>query len=91
MSTNIQAPSLQDRLIVVAIDFGTTYSGAAYALSHRPNHIVAITNWPSDKVNEETRSDKVPTKLRYVTDDPEWGFQVPKEAPADEVEEWFKL
>jgi len=85
--------SIQDRKIIVGIDFGTTYSGVAWAETQRPDRRVAITVWPISKTTREGESsDKVPTKLRYNgAADPEWGFSIPMNAPADEVIEWFKL
>ena len=84
--------SIKDRKIIVGIDFGTTYSGVAWAETQRPDRRVAITVWPISKTSREGESsDKVPTKLRYNGNDPEWGFSIPMTAPAEEVIEWFKL
>lgn len=84
--------SINDRKIIVGIDFGTTYSGVAWAETQRPDRRVAITVWPISKTTREGESsDKVPTKLRYNGNDPEWGFSIPVNAPTDEVIEWFKL
>ncbi|KAK4033713.1 chaperone protein DnaK [Parachaetomium inaequale] len=84
--------NIKDRKIIVGIDFGTTYSGVAWAETQRPDRRVAITVWPISKTTREGESsDKVPTKLRYNGNDPEWGFSIPMNAPAEEVIEWFKL
>jgi molecular chaperone DnaK (HSP70) len=84
--------SITERKIIVAIDFGTTYSGVAWAETHRPDRRVAITSWPiSQSVREGESSDKVPTKLRYNGNNVEWGFSIPLNAPHDQVIEWFKL
>lgn len=84
--------SLDDRKIIVGIDFGTTYSGVAWAETQRPDRRVAITVWPISKTAREGESsDKVPTKLRYNGNDVEWGFSIPVNAPEEEVIEWFKL
>ncbi|EFQ31525.1 uncharacterized protein GLRG_06814 [Colletotrichum graminicola M1.001] len=84
--------SVSERKIVVGIDFGTTYSGVAWAETQRPDRRTAITTWPiSRNVLEGESSDKVPTKLRYVGDEVQWGFSIPITAPQDEVIEWFKL
>ncbi|KAK1968964.1 actin-like ATPase domain-containing protein [Colletotrichum sublineola] len=84
--------SVSERKIVVGIDFGTTYSGVAWAETQRPDRRTAITTWPiSRNVHEGESSDKVPTKLRYVGDEVQWGFSIPITAPQDEVVEWFKL
>lgn len=53
-------------LIVIAIDFGTTYSGVAHAylvvdgVSCSPDEILVLNEWPGRS------SDKVPTRLAYV-------------------------
>lgn len=79
------SPSTPDR-IVVGVDFGTTYSGLAWASTHRPDHRETITTWPAGEP-----SDKVPTKLRYVAGETQWGFGVPLDTQSGEVIEWFKL
>lgn len=84
--------SIHDRKIIVGIDFGTTYSGVAWAETQRPDRRVAITAWPASRTSREGESsDKVPTKLRYNGDNVEWGFTIPSNAPPDEIIEWFKL
>jgi len=84
--------SIAARKIIVAIDFGTTYSGIAWAETQRPDRRVAITSWPlSRTIREGESSDKVPTKLRYNGNQIEWGFSIPVTAPQDQVIEWFKL
>ncbi len=81
-----------ERKIIVGIDFGTTYSGVAWAETQRPDRRVAITVWPISKdAPEGESSDKVPTKLRYNGDDLQWGFSIPVNAPPSELIEWFKL
>lgn len=84
--------AINDRKIIVGIDFGTTYSGVAWAETPRPDRRVAITSWPvSATIREGESSEKVPTKLRYHNDAVEWGFSIPSNAPPDSVIEWFKL
>ncbi|KAF5021424.1 hypothetical protein F66182_6518 [Fusarium sp. NRRL 66182] len=84
--------SITDRKIIVGIDFGTTYSGVAWAESRNPTRRTCITQWPVSSDNREGESsDKVPTKLRYNRDKIEWGFSIPITAPQAEVIEWFKL
>ncbi|KAG8669583.1 hypothetical protein FPOAC2_08917 [Fusarium poae] len=83
---------ITDRKIIVGIDFGTTYSGVAWAESRNPTRRTCITQWPVSTSNREGESsDKVPSKLRYNGDKIEWGFSIPITAPQDEVIEWFKL
>ncbi|KAK2778157.1 hsp70-like protein [Colletotrichum kahawae] len=84
--------AISERKIIVGIDFGTTYSGVAWAETQRADRRTAITTWPISKtVREGESSDKVPTKLRYAGDEIQWGFSIPISAPQDEVVEWFKL
>ncbi|KAK3386617.1 hypothetical protein B0H63DRAFT_520702 [Podospora didyma] len=91
--------TINERKIIVGIDFGTTYSGVAWAETQRPDRRVAITSWPiSQTAREGESSDKVPTKLRYPSSgdlytrsNVEWGFTIPITAPTDQVIEWFKL
>ena len=83
---------ISDRKIIVGIDFGTTYSGVAWAETQRPDRRTTITTWPINaSIREGESSDKVPTKLRYAGKDVQWGFSIPITAPQDEVIEWFKL
>ncbi len=93
MAVEFERLSISERKIIVGIDFGTTYSGVAWAETQRPDRRVAITSWPVSKtIREGESSDKVPTKLRYNNNKAvEWGFEIPLSAPADEVIEWFKL
>lgn len=84
--------TIADRKIIVGIDFGTTYSGVAWAETQRPDRRSAVTAWPISKtVREGESSEKVPTKIRYNGANVEWGFSIPMTAPANEVNEWFKL
>ncbi|KAI3392445.1 hypothetical protein diail_5689 [Diaporthe ilicicola] len=67
----------EDRL-VISLDFGTTYSGVAYAFhipGKKPN-VEAIVDWPG---LEGFRQPKVPTLVSYDKNDPSkfrWGGQV---------------
>ncbi|KAM0330861.1 hypothetical protein ACHAQA_003816 [Verticillium albo-atrum] len=84
--------AISERKIIVGIDFGTTYSGVAWAETQRPDRRTAITSWPvSQTIREGESSDKVPTKLRYAGGDIQWGFTIPMTAPQNEIAEWFKL
>ncbi|KAL0941392.1 hsp70-like protein [Colletotrichum truncatum] len=84
--------AISERKIIVGIDFGTTYSGVAWAETQRSDRRTTITTWPISKtVREGESSDKVPTKLRYTGDEVQWGFSIPMSAPQDEIVEWFKL
>ncbi|KAK7757503.1 hypothetical protein SLS62_000518 [Diatrype stigma] len=83
--------------LIIAIDFGTTFSGAAYVLTNRPDRVVLVTDWPNatSRTRREPiyRSRKVPTQLRFPPGggDPEWGFLIPADARGDEVLRLIKL
>lgn len=73
--------------LVIGIDFGTTYSGVAWAtkVDFENNQINLITSWP-DNGREEG---KVPTELWYDDEDePMWGYEVPVDS---DPFRWFKL
>ncbi|KAK0620644.1 putative hsp70 protein [Immersiella caudata] len=61
--------------LVIALDFGTTYSGVAYCFANQRNtEVVAITNWPGA---EGEATPKVPTLINYdVNGDFVWGASV---------------
>ncbi|KAI8067566.1 hypothetical protein BC940DRAFT_301054 [Gongronella butleri] len=46
MTAETASFNINDYPIVVGIDFGTTYSGAAYALANTENEVIDITSWP---------------------------------------------
>ncbi|PMB69396.1 Heat shock protein 12A [Beauveria bassiana] len=75
--------------IIVGIDFGTTFSGAAWAISKRPEDIQVITNWESETNGCSDRG-KCPTHLQYGEIDHEtpWGYNVPTDK---DLVRWFKL
>ncbi|KAL8386330.1 hypothetical protein RB599_007955 [Gaeumannomyces hyphopodioides] len=78
-----------DGILVIGIDFGTTFSGVAWATSDEfesdQNSANIITTWPGNGREEG----KVPTEIAYGGGgEVSWGFEVP--ADADPVR-WFKL
>ncbi|CZT47209.1 related to hsp70 protein [Rhynchosporium secalis] len=74
--------------LIVGIDFGTTFSGVAWAQTSSDRQM-AITSWPSmTDTHDETSSEKVPTELRYTPERTEWGFQIPARV---QRHQWFKL
>lgn len=79
-----------DRKILIAVDFGTTFSGVAWAQTRRPDVQTIIIQWPDSSSGglEGVSSDKVPTELRYENDSCKWGFQVDDFGPRHQ---WFKL
>ncbi|KAL4786295.1 hypothetical protein BJX76DRAFT_355201, partial [Aspergillus varians] len=81
--------SIDDRKLIVGIDFGTTFTGVAWAETRRADHISVIESWPSHTGTQEGISSvKVPTELRYTEDSVEWGFQIPALVARYQ---WFKL
>ncbi|KAJ2992964.1 hypothetical protein NUW58_g1993 [Xylaria curta] len=75
-----------DGKLIIGIDFGTTYSGVAWATVDdlEDNQINLISVWPGSRVE----SGKAPTELFYEFDKVMWGYEVPSDA--DPVL-WFKL
>ncbi|CAH0039431.1 unnamed protein product [Clonostachys solani] len=70
--------TMKDRRIIVSIDFGTTYSGVAWAETSRPDIQHVVSSWPS--TNSFKSSAKVPTELRKVATGWQWGFEIPESA-----------
>ncbi|KAL6361487.1 hypothetical protein LRP88_04956 [Fusarium phalaenopsidis] len=77
---------MSSRRIIVSIDFGTTYSGVAWADTTRPDVQHVVTSWPA--VGSSKSSPKVPTELRKVANGWQWGFQIPESAKRSK---YFKL
>ncbi|KAJ6077563.1 uncharacterized protein N7446_000499 [Penicillium canescens] len=73
--------------IVVAIDFGTTFSGIAWAHTANPEAIHIIQRWPCNIAGDlgGQTADKTPSELAYNYDNrkvlPVWGAQIPKNMP----------
>ncbi|POR37011.1 hypothetical protein TPAR_02793 [Tolypocladium paradoxum] len=69
--SGITAPSSQEKLII-ALDFGTTYSGVAYCFaSQRDPQPSAVVHWPDSEA-----APKTPTLISYETGNPssfKWG------------------
>jgi len=93
-------PSAITKNIIVGVDFGTTFSGLAWAETpHRarptdPERISTLTAWPTGDglgLGRGITSAKVPTRLRYEGSQTQWGFNIPLDAPQHEILEWFKL
>ncbi|KAJ4422617.1 hypothetical protein N0V82_002736 [Gnomoniopsis sp. IMI 355080] len=85
MASSAPNVALADDRIVIAVDFGTTFSGVAYAfnpVSGKEPDVVPILDWPG---LEGFRQPKVPTLILYDEKDPskfEWGGQVTWRTPA---------
>ncbi|KAI0139600.1 actin-like ATPase domain-containing protein [Hypoxylon sp. NC0597] len=75
-----------DDFMVVGIDFGTTYSGVAWATiaDFEKDQINLVTSWPGSGREEG----KAPTELFYEHDQVMWGYGIPADA---EPIRWFKL
>ncbi|KAF4626038.1 hypothetical protein G7Y89_g12118 [Cudoniella acicularis] len=81
--------SLDERKLIIGIDFGTTFSGVAWAETRRGDHHTVIETWPSRLGTREGMSSvKVPTELRYTPEGTQWGFQIPN---IIERHQWFKI
>ncbi|KAH6884874.1 hypothetical protein B0T10DRAFT_550765 [Thelonectria olida] len=66
----------QDKLII-ALDFGTTYSGIAYCFTNQRDCTpISVKNWPGA---DSPDAPKIPTLIRYKKDNPdefEWGAKL---------------
>ncbi|QYS98213.1 hypothetical protein H0G86_005403 [Trichoderma simmonsii] len=78
-----------DPSVIIGIDFGTTFSGVAWARSTRPEQISIITSWKTS-LNFNSDKEKVPTSISYRGKDevPAWGYAAPIGEPSLK---WFKL
>ncbi|KAH7489635.1 hypothetical protein FOMA001_g3425 [Fusarium oxysporum f. sp. matthiolae] len=77
-------------VLVLGIDFGTTYSGIAWCRAGENNEIKFTTNWKKRSFAQGDKQ-KVPSAIfyHYLNDeDPEWGATTPQD---DTVLRWFKL
>lgn len=64
------------RNIIVGIDFGTTYTAAAWADTLNPSHIEVIKNWPTAGA---VVNSQVPTEIAYEPEDRNrfsWGYNI---------------
>ncbi|WZH40232.1 Hsp70 chaperone protein [Fusarium acuminatum] len=75
--------------IVIGIDFGTTFSGVAWAYSREPDEIEIVTSWDAE-LNHSSDIEKVPTQLYFDDNgqDVKWGYSIPID---NEPLKWFKL
>ncbi|KAF5576475.1 heat shock 70 kDa 12B [Fusarium pseudocircinatum] len=81
-----QAPPV----LVLGIDFGTTYSGLAWCRVGENNEIKFTTNWKKPRFAQGDKQ-KVPSAIFYHhlnDEDPEWGATTPQD---DTTLRWFKL
>ncbi|KAJ3961879.1 hypothetical protein N0V92_001443 [Colletotrichum tropicale] len=80
-----------ENVIIIGIDFGTTFSGVSWAFSGQPNEIEVITNWEAE-LNFNSDTEKTPTTLLYsgMQGQASWGYGIPADT-AHEPLKWFKL
>ncbi|RKL33579.1 hypothetical protein BFJ72_g9803 [Fusarium proliferatum] len=77
-----------DDFIIIGIDFGTTYSGVAWAYSREPEEIELVTSWDAE-LNHCSDVEKAPTQLLYDNNKgTSWGYSIPADKDALK---WFKL
>ncbi|KAL7267654.1 hypothetical protein RUND412_009750 [Rhizina undulata] len=90
--------------LVIAVDFGTTFSGVAYTFTDAKDKYEVINQWPG---SGNSTKDKVPTEILYHDEDPvsgivrlgpngirrhQWGHGiVPRGRKNIEPLKWFKL
>ncbi|KAI9671288.1 MAG: hypothetical protein M1831_004196 [Alyxoria varia] len=53
---------MEDRRLIIAVDYGTTYTGVAYAHSTDPQNIGVVKSWPGGM---GAALDKIPSVLSY--------------------------
>ncbi|KAI1758900.1 actin-like ATPase domain-containing protein [Hypoxylon sp. FL1150] len=73
-------------ILVIGIDFGTTYSGASWAThaDFQAGRVNLVTCWPGTDREEG----KAPTELFFEDDKVFWGYDIP---PDSDPVRWFKL
>ncbi|EHK40875.1 uncharacterized protein TrAtP1_004241 [Trichoderma atroviride] len=78
----------EEPFIALGIDFGTTYSGVAWAISTRPANINMITSWDSAKYHCSDK-EKTPSIMSYEQNGKVlWGYSVSDKKSSIE---WSKL
>ncbi|KAI9250222.1 hypothetical protein BDA99DRAFT_608517 [Phascolomyces articulosus] len=77
--SNPQVKHFSDYRVVIAYDFGTTYSGAAYAFIHTtPAEVFDIQNWPHKSGNFYPKVPTVSVYPRNQSTLSEWGHAAKK-------------
>lgn len=75
-------------IIIIGIDFGTTFSGVAYTWSAKGDKVQVITSWDTDNYSG-SNEEKTLTALSFVDQGQvNWGYSVRKD---DGQVKWFKL
>ncbi|KAJ4996040.1 Hsp70 family chaperone [Colletotrichum sp. SAR 10_66] len=87
----VPAANSEENVIVIGIDFGTTFSGVSWAWSGQPHDIEIVTRWKA-QMRYNTDTEKTPSALLYRNgqDQPLWGYGIPISADQDPLK-WFKL
>ncbi|OQO13037.1 hypothetical protein B0A48_02501 [Cryoendolithus antarcticus] len=62
-STSPPPQETERERLIIAIDFGTTFSGVATALTSSPNTLTVINTWPG---SNNLTSEKVPSEIAYI-------------------------
>lgn len=75
--------------LLVAVDFGTTFSGVAWSQTIRPENQNVVIQWP-DRFGslDGVTQDKVPTEIAYNGNVCKWGFQI---KDGEGRHQWFKM
>jgi hypothetical protein len=71
--------------IVVGIDFGTTFSGCAWARSGKPDNISIITNWKS-KLRGNFDVQKAPTQIHFGAGNGSSSRRTPPRTPRNRLD-----
>ncbi|KAF2113917.1 hypothetical protein BDV96DRAFT_688202 [Lophiotrema nucula] len=73
---NIPSRFTAEETVIIALDFGTTFSGIAYCFPNRQNSkVAAVVNWPGPN-GEAHNAPKIPTLLKYNGTKLTWGAAV---------------
>ena len=80
---------VEDKMLV-AVDFGTTFSALSCCPTRTPDLRDVITQWPDGDPTglEGHTSKKVPTEIQYIGDKIKWGFEIKE---STQRHKWFKL
>ncbi|KAF4813316.1 Heat shock 70 kDa protein 12A [Colletotrichum tropicale] len=80
-----------DHVLIVGIDFGTTFSGASFAYSGETSDIQVISRWES-KLNLNSDKEKAPSAILFPgkRGTVSWGYGIPPNAKQEPMR-WFKL
>ncbi|KAI8157119.1 hypothetical protein KHU50_009633 [Colletotrichum sp. SAR 10_65] len=83
--------SEDEDVIVIGIDFGTTFSGVSWAWSGQPMDIEIISKWES-KLGRNSDKEKTPTTMSFRGKRGEvtWGYGLAPDGKQEPLK-WFKL